>query len=369
MKRRTLTFLTFAWVLCAVAPGSTRAGTTYPTGTSMEEAWLSAPRISAADAADLLAKRLLTRQASGTEVELSPEEIEAFKYLVGNHVHSVAEEPAGDGRRLFTGEIDSASMTDEDDAFFGALSFALVRRLGLTALESPDACVAQKRLWEVTKYRYDLGWNEVEVWGITAFGHNVQYGVNHSDVIYGVFPFGVRMTWWEAAKCAWDKPDDEEGLQACGTAKAWKIHGDTQMVLSSRYDTIVPGVAQASLTYAGALVSGEADQFRTHEQTRAPGDASWLLGPANTPLPSAMHAWLGCPNCEGGVPIDARYQFSRVLAWSPDIVLNASYNSLVPRPDEVFRYQGQGDGNPHGLKTWHFSRPFSRFHEPLPGCN
>ncbi|MGH7857034.1 MAG: hypothetical protein ACREQY_06840, partial [Candidatus Binatia bacterium] len=275
--------------LIVAAPAATRAAITYPNGTTIEQAWNTPARISSDDAVAILAERLLAPHEPGTEDELGPEEFEALKFLVGDHVQASEEPPVQPGMRRFGGEITPESMTPVQSDFFGRLSTAIANGIGVAAVQPPGACVRQERLWEITKYKYDVGWNEVEVWGLTAFGHNIQYGVNHSDLVYGVFPWGIRMSWFGGIKCALDQPSDEDGLRACGTSKEWKIHGDSNFRHTSSYEHVVPGVAQASLTYAGALVSGEAGQFQTNYQTRETLDPSWLLGPSATPLPSKTY--------------------------------------------------------------------------------
>lgn len=350
-----------------VAPGA-RAEVTYPPGTTIEEAWFSPPRIEPEEAARRLAELFLA--AHDGEFDLGPEDFEAAKYLVGENVYTVEEEPVQPGMRRYGGEVTPENMTAEQEAFFARLSTSLAAALGLASVVPTSGCVEERRLWEATKYKTDIGWNEVEVWGITAFGHNVRYGLNQSDVVYGVFPWGIQMSWWGAIQCALDEPTNEEELRACGRAKEWKLHGASSMKLTNAYEHAVPGVAQASLTFAGALASGRAGQFQTNEQTRETLDSTWLLGGADTPLPSKVSvANALCTSCSTGPATDAVYTFSRVLAWHPDIVLNAAHNNLVQQRYDVFVYSGNSDGNPHALPSWTFRKTFSRYHEPFPGCS
>ena len=140
-----------------MAPPAARADVTYAPGTSIEQAWLAPPRISAAQAVVLLSSRLLARHVSGSEGELGSDVVEALKFLVGNHAQAVPEAPVQPGFRRYGGEITVESMTTEQRDFFGTLSLALVRGLGTTSLDASDLCVTERSLFEVVKYKYDLG--------------------------------------------------------------------------------------------------------------------------------------------------------------------------------------------------------------------
>jgi hypothetical protein len=344
---------------------------TYPPGTSVAQAWASPPLISSARAVELLSERFLTPHAAGDEFEIDDEEFEAFKYLVANDRHDV-EEPSGTpGVRRFGAELTPETMSASELQFSIDLSNSLSRNVGLTAVAPPGVCVREVPLFQVVKYKTDFGW-DVDVWGIAAFGHNVQYGVNHSDVVYGVFPFGIEMSWWDGLKCVLGgTPGSAQELRTCGRAKEWKLEGPSTMKLLSSLEHVVPGVAQASLTYAGALVSGTADTFQTSSQTRSTYDPTWLLGPSNTPLPSATFTGDSCvgPYCPMGVATQYTYSFEKIIAWFPDIVLNAGYNNATAQRFEVFRYDGRGEGNPHSIGNFYVDRRFSRFHAPLTVCN
>lgn len=368
---RHLRFVILVANVAVIAAGHVAlASITYRKDTSIGDAWGTPSRIPADEAVGIVAARLLAPHTAGTETEIDDREFEALKYLVGNHQSDVEEPAETAGTRRYGGLMDPDTMTADQVAFFGQLSRVLSVRLGLAALASP-ICVREVPLFQVTKYKYAVGWNWIDVWGIAVFGHDLQYGVNHSDLAYGVFPFGITMSWWDGIRCVLGgAPSNADEVRACGRTKEWMLQGPSTMKLASSFQHVVPGVAQASLPYLGALVNGRAGQFQTNYQTRNSIDPTYLLGPSNTPLPSSVFPADGCVGtCPMGIAVQYHYAFSQVIAWFPDVVLNAAYNAPVDSMYETFTYSGQGLGNPHSLGGFGVTRNFSRFHTPLPACN
>ena len=342
------------------------AAISYSKGTTIEDAWASPSRISPDEAIQLLLDRFFVNRSGDSEPAIAEEEFEAFKYLRGNP-DQIHEEPSPvSGARDFVSQIFPETMTAEQADFFSRLSLALSRRLGLqTASAATNVCVREQELFEVKSVRWrSSGWNELEIWGIGAFALNLQYGVNNSDLVFGIFPFGIETSWWGAVKCAFDQPSNEEELRACGREKYWQVQDASTLTLSPMYLHSVPGVAQASLVYAGAVISGEAGQFRTKYQTRPAGDSSWLLGPSSTPAPSRV-TFFTSPS----IGNNHVYSLSKVVTWNPTIVLNVAYNNPAPAYSETYVYNGRGGGNPHSLGDFFVRRTFRRSHEPITACN
>ncbi|MGH7896370.1 MAG: hypothetical protein ACREQQ_00335, partial [Candidatus Binatia bacterium] len=160
-------------------------------------------------------------------------------------------------------------------------------------------------------------------------------------------------------------PDSQAELRACGRQKQWQLHGQSSLQLSTMLGHEVPGVAQGSLPYAGALLTGQAGQFKNYNQIRPSGDSSWLLGAANTPLPSRVWTFL-----YGGAPgITYAYDLSMVVSWFPDIILFSGYNNVFRFSGGTMLYRGHGEGNPHSLGDFIVHREYSLFHAAFPPCN
>lgn len=360
--RISLLSLLSAFALSAVPA----AASSYPKDMSLEEAWASPAQISPDAAIQVLVDRFFANPSGDAEPAFGESEFEAFKYLRGNP-DQIQEVPSPvPGARDFVSEIGSETMTDEQADFFSRLSIALSEKLGLQAASAvTGVCVRERKLFEVKKVRWRVsGWNDLDIWGIAAFARALEYGINNSDVVSGIFPFGLETSWWGGVKCAIDRPSNEEELRACGHEKSWQLQDASTLTLSPMYRHTVPGVAPASLVFAGAVLTGQSGQFRTNYQTRPPADASWLLGPSNMPAPSRV-TFFTTPS----IGSDYIYTLSKVVAWEPTIILNVAYNSPVPDYSESYLYNGRGGGNPHSLGDFYVKRSFSRTHEPITTCN
>ena len=362
--RNPLLLLLAAGVVLYALPAA--AAISYPSGTTLEDAWASPPQISPDAAVHLLVDRFFVERTDDSEPAIDEQEFEAFKYLRGN-ADQIHEEPSPVvGARDFVSELAPETMTAEQADFFSRLSLSLSQRLGLqTASMAAGVCVREIQLFEVRRVRWRVsGWNNLAIWGIASFARNLQYAVNNSDLVFGIFPFGLEASWWSGIECAVNRPSNEEGLRACGREKTWQLQDASTLVLSPMYLHSVPGVAQASLVYAGAVLTGEAGQFRTNYQTRPATDPTWLLAPSNTPAPSQV-TFFATPSLGSNYI----YSLSKVVSWNPTVVLNVAYNNPTPSYSEGYLYDGRGGGNPHSLGNFFVHRTFSRFHEAVTVCN
>ncbi|MEA2626101.1 MAG: hypothetical protein QOD06_2146 [Candidatus Binatota bacterium] len=357
MCRRIVSIAAFLFV--TIARTTVFAAITYPAGTTLEKVWMSPPKISSERGVEILSSRLLKAQREGEEVEFGAEEMEAFKFLFDPSRATVREDPKG---RTYVYELSPATMTSAQSLFHQKLTRSLADGLGARTASTWVDCIGYRffmRLKLILRFT-----SQIDIWGMAAFGVNFHYGTNNSDLIYGFYPFGFQVGYWKALKCVLDAgglPSQEE-FQSCGRTKQWMLQGPSILTLSSMTGHVVPGVAQASLMYAGALASGDADEFRTSFQYRASGDATWLLGPSHTPLPSSVHLFT---TASGSPGTNYHYNLSMVVSWFPTIALNAAYNNPVRYRNEVYTYDGRGDGNPHSLGNFFAREPLSRHHEPL----
>ncbi|MGH7899505.1 MAG: hypothetical protein ACREQQ_16235, partial [Candidatus Binatia bacterium] len=150
---------------------------------------MSPPKIPTDRAVEILADQLLMPHEVGRESDLSDEDIEALKTLVVTRDQATEEPPPASGVQRFGGEISRESVTPEQASVLDLLSLEIAAALGANAV---TPCVRQVPMILSIKYKVDFGW-DVEVWGLAVFAVNVQYGLNNSDAVYGLFPFGFQI--------------------------------------------------------------------------------------------------------------------------------------------------------------------------------
>jgi hypothetical protein len=350
-------------VALAAPPTASRAAISYPAGTTLRDVWMSPPKIPADRAIQLLGDRLLSPHQAGSEGDLSDEDIEALKTLIVSR-DQASEEPSDEsGVQRFGGEISRESLSADQASVLDALALRMATTLGASAF---GACVRQVPMILDIKYKVDFGW-DVEVWGLAVFAVNLQYGLNNSDMVYGLFPFGFQIGYLDGLRCVLEHgiPSSNEELRACGREKQWQLQGVSSLQPSLMLVHEVPAVAQSSLPYAGALLTGQAGQFKSDHQIHPSGDSSWLLGAANTPLPSRVWTFL----YNGAPGITYAYDVSMVVSWFPDLILFSGYNNVFRTSGGTLLYRGKGERNPHSLGDFTVHRSFYLFHSAVPACN
>ncbi len=374
----------FFTALLVAGRGSAHAAVTYPAGTTVPEAFMAPPRIAADRAVRVLTDDLLTPVTEGVR-DINDKMVEALKYLLANRNDAATEPSDEPGTLLYGGEISVDTATPEQRGFLETLSITVLERLGALAALQPSAapssasfasastsaagdpiCVRERPVLLHVKYKLKFHFARVDVYGLAVFGVNLQYGVNNSDVVYGLFPFGYSIGYFDGLACVLKNgiPDSQEDLQACGREKHWMVQGVSRLDFTMLLNHEVPSVAAASLPYLGSILTNQAGQFQIHNQAPI-ADSSALLGLANTPLPSRTGGFT-----YKTVPgIRYSYDFSMVVSGYPTLILFAGVNNLVRAGGATFVYSGNGEGNPHSIGDFKLHRNVSLFHDPLPSCH
>ncbi len=364
---------------------SAHAIVTYPAGTTVPEAFMAPPRVAADRAVRLLTDDLLT-PATEESRDINDRTVEALKYLLANRNDAATEPSDEPGTLLYGGEISLETATPEQRGFLEAFSITVLERLGALAALQPSTapsavssgsgvgstaaadliCVREAPVLLQVKYKLKFHFARVDVYGLAVFGVNLRYGVNNSDVVYGLFPFGYAIGYFDGLACVLKHgiPDSQEDLRACGREKHWMVQGASRLDFTMLLNHEVPSVAAASLPYLGSVLTNQAAQFRIHNQLPIQ-DSSSLLGLANTPLPSHTGGFT-----YKAVPgIRYSYDFSMVVSGYPTLILFAGVNNLVRAGGATFVYSGNGEGNPHSIGDFKLHRDVSLFHDPLPPCH